>query len=141
MHSQTIPPAPSSWVVGWGQHNIDHDVILDGWDDTLVTGKTVWDLRNSWSPSRCENGYIRIMEGANLVGTEAVFAVAPTPVPPPGPTPGSPAPAPTRPECDHCNVCWNDQWDVYAESDEILSHERPGWPPLKGLFVGFATQS
>jgi C1A family cysteine protease len=56
---------------GSGATSIDHDVILVGWDD--LTGS--WILRNSWGPAWCEDGYIRIEYGANLVGTESVWTV------------------------------------------------------------------
>jgi len=50
---------------------IDHDVALVGWSDT----DGAWILRNTWSTSWGEQGYMRIAYGANLVGTEAVWAV------------------------------------------------------------------
>jgi C1A family cysteine protease len=53
-----------------GLRAIDHDVILVGWDD--ATGS--WILRNSWGPDWGEGGYMRIAYGANLVGTESVWA-------------------------------------------------------------------
>ncbi len=63
-------PAGSVFT-GSGSKKIDHDVILVGWDDS--TGS--WILRNSWGTAWCEEGYIRIAYGANLVGTESVWAV------------------------------------------------------------------
>ena len=51
---------------------IDHDVILVGWDDS----KGAWLLRNSWGDAWCDQGYCWIKYGANLVGTEAVWASA-----------------------------------------------------------------
>jgi C1A family cysteine protease len=63
---------PSGSVfAGSGSKAIDHDVILVGWDDS--TGS--WILRNSWGPSWCEKGYMRIAYGANLIGTESVWTV------------------------------------------------------------------
>jgi C1A family cysteine protease len=50
---------------------IDHDVMLVGWHDT----DGAWILRNTWTTSWGESGYMRIAYGANLVGTEAVWAV------------------------------------------------------------------
>lgn len=52
-------------------NQIDHDVILVGWDDA----DGAWILRNTWDVSWGESGYMRIAYGANLVGTEAVWAV------------------------------------------------------------------
>lgn len=50
---------------------IDHDVILVGWNDA----DGAWILRNTWDITWGEGGYMRIAYGANLVGTEAVWAV------------------------------------------------------------------
>jgi inhibitor of cysteine peptidase len=63
-------PAGSVFA-GSGSKNIDHDVILVGWDNTTNS----WILRNSWGSGWCENGYVRIAYGANLVGTESVWSV------------------------------------------------------------------
>ncbi len=61
--------------------DIDHDVILVGWDDSK--GKNgAWILRNSWGESWCNSGYCDIGYGVNLVGTEAVWAVVNNPNPP-----------------------------------------------------------
>jgi C1A family cysteine protease len=64
---------------GSGSQDIDHDIILVGWDDS----KAAWKLRNSWGPSWCDGGYCWIAYGANLVGTEAVWAVVHNTDPPP----------------------------------------------------------
>ncbi len=79
---------------------IDHDIVLVGWDDNKGKNGS-WILRNSWGTSWCDNGYIRIGYGVNLVGTEAVWATAAPlppvpPTPPPGP-PVPPGPAPANP--------------------------------------------
>ena len=50
---------------------IDHDVMLVGWDDA----SNAWILRNSWGTAWGEAGYMRIDYAANAVGTEAVWAV------------------------------------------------------------------
>jgi C1A family cysteine protease len=50
---------------------IDHDVMLVGWNDA----DGAWILRNTWTTSWGEDGYMRIAYLANLVGTEAVWAV------------------------------------------------------------------
>lgn len=63
---------------GSGSRAIDHDVILVGWDDNLGA----WKLRNSWGVDWCENGYMRIAYGANLVGTESVWAMINASAPP-----------------------------------------------------------
>ncbi len=52
-------------------NEIDHDVALVGWNDA----DHAWILRNTWSTAWGEQGYMRIAYGANLVGTEAVWAV------------------------------------------------------------------
>jgi hypothetical protein len=83
---------------GTGSTEIDHDIILVGWiPSTLHPGKVAWILRNSWSTSWGQQGYMTITEGADSVGTEAVWAQGTaTPVPPVPPTPPAP-PAPPSP--------------------------------------------
>ena len=54
-----------------GSTEINHDVVLVGWDDA----DGAWILRNSWDTSWGEGGYMRIAYGANQIGTEAVWAV------------------------------------------------------------------
>jgi C1A family cysteine protease len=51
--------------------DINHDIILVGWDDA----KGAWILRNSWGTGWCDGGYCWIAYGANSVGTEAVWCV------------------------------------------------------------------
>jgi len=63
--------------------DINHDIILCGWDDA----KGAWLLRNSWGTDWCDGGYCWIKYGANSVGTEAVWAVADSVGPPTGPNP------------------------------------------------------
>jgi C1A family cysteine protease len=63
--------AAGSIFAGSGSTQLDHDIILVGWDDATKT----WILRNSWGTAWCENGYMRIAYGANLVATESVWAV------------------------------------------------------------------
>jgi len=88
---------PGTVFQGSGSTAIDHDIILVGWDDS----KGAWLLRNSWGQNWCDGGYCWIAYGANLVGTEAVFAVVnaqPQPVPvPPSPTPTPIPPVPPLP--------------------------------------------
>lgn len=101
---------PSKVFVGKSR-SINHDVELVGWDDTqaLSGHTTAWILRNSWGEEwggtcgwdGCKGGYCWIADGANQVGTEAVFAVvndpSPAPIPPPTPIPPSPIPGPPDP--------------------------------------------
>lgn len=56
---------------GSGATQVDHDVILIGWEDSTQS----WILRNSWGPDWGEQGYMRIKYGVNKVGDEAVWAV------------------------------------------------------------------
>ena len=70
-------------------HNINHEVILVGWDDA----KGAWKLRNSWGTDWADAGYCEIKYGANDVGTDAAW-VDTVAVDPPPPPPGPPAPAP-----------------------------------------------
>ena len=67
---------------GSGSQDIDHDVALVGWV-TDAKG-VIWIMRNSWGPSWGNQGYMYIRSGANLIGTESVWAVkaGPGPVPP-----------------------------------------------------------
>lgn len=77
---------PGTVFSGSGSRNIDHDIILVGWDDSK--GKNgAWLLRNSWGTQWCDQGYCWIEYGANLVGTEAVWCVAPPGTPPRPPNP------------------------------------------------------
>ena len=98
---------------GSGSTQIDHDVAIIGWQDYDATHPApagskatgYWIMRNSWNTSWGESGYMRIEYGANLLGTESVWAMVapapgPTPVPPtppPGPTPVPPGPTPPTP--------------------------------------------
>jgi intein/homing endonuclease len=58
---------------GSGSSDIDHDIILIGWDDS----KGAWLLRNSWSASWCDSGYCFIKYGANQVGYAALWVTLP----------------------------------------------------------------
>jgi cathepsin K len=53
--------------------NIDHDIVLVGWDDSKGS-KGAWILRNSWGTSWCDGGYCWIGYGINEVGSEACWA-------------------------------------------------------------------
>lgn len=102
------------WDSGTGtdtgtSRQIDHDVIIVGWDDTHDNGdgsKGAWIMRNSWSkswgttcanvanPNPTEGGYGWVKYGADSIGTQANYAIAA--VVPPGPVPPGPIP-PTPP--------------------------------------------
>jgi cathepsin L len=69
---------PSGKVFQGHNSQINHDIILVGWDD----GKGAWKLRNSWGSDWCDNGYCWIAYGANSVGTEAVWALVHSANPP-----------------------------------------------------------
>ena len=49
--------------------NINHAIILVGWDDSLG----IWHLRNSWGPGWGEGGYMRIQYGVANVGYSANY--------------------------------------------------------------------
>lgn len=66
-------------VISGNSHNIDHDVILVGWDDS----KSAWIMRNSWGTGWGDGGYAWIAYGADDIGTEAVFAIIASPDKPP----------------------------------------------------------
>jgi PKD repeat protein len=50
---------------------VNHAIVLVGWDDT----GGYWILRNSWASSWGESGYMRIAYGANSVGYAAAYAI------------------------------------------------------------------
>jgi len=60
---------PGTVFQNTGATQIDHDIILVGWDDS----KKAWLLRNSWGTVWADKGYCWIAYGANGVGTEAVW--------------------------------------------------------------------
>jgi cathepsin L len=60
---------PGTVFKGSAATQVDHDIILIGWDDS----KGAWLLRNSWSTVWADKGYCWIAYGANAVGTEAVW--------------------------------------------------------------------
>ncbi len=83
---------------------IDHDVILVGWDDakswkrevitidavtgkqssTFQTGQGCWKMRNSWGTTWGNQGYAWVAYGADQIGTEAVWCTVAgnSPIPP-----------------------------------------------------------
>lgn len=64
---------PGTGVISGGGRNIDHDVILVGWDDSKGHAGA-WIMRNSWNTSWGDGGYAWIEYGAFSIGTEAVWA-------------------------------------------------------------------
>ncbi len=50
---------------------VNHGVTMVGWDDTLVAGRTVWIVKNSWGTGWGESGYMRILDGTSLIGYRA----------------------------------------------------------------------
>lgn len=78
---------PGTVFEGTGSRNINHEVILVGWDDD----KGAWKLRNSWGTGWADEGYCWIAYGANEVGTDAAWAEVESVIPPPPPPP-PPAP-------------------------------------------------
>lgn len=80
--------------------DIDHDVIIVGWDDNHDNGdgsKGAWIMRNSWDVTWGVQGYGWVKYGADGIGTEAVWCVAVGSPPAPGPGPGPAPPGPTPP--------------------------------------------
>jgi C1A family cysteine protease len=65
---------------------LNHGVVLVGWDD----GDGCWIMRNSWSASWGEAGYMRIKYGVSGIGHDAAYVnygAAPNPDPEPEPEP------------------------------------------------------
>ena len=62
--------------------NINHAIVLTGWDDSLGA----WRLRNSWGPSWGENGYMWIAYGKQYVGYSANYVVYYGSTPPAAPS-------------------------------------------------------
>jgi hypothetical protein len=72
---------PGQGVISGRGHNIDHDVILVGYDDSKGNGGA-WIMRNSWGTGWGNQGYAWIEYGAYDIGTEAVWAVVNGAAPP-----------------------------------------------------------
>jgi hypothetical protein len=53
---------------------VDHDVLIVGWDDTVGDG--VWIIKNSWGKSWGDGGYMRLPYGHDNVGTGAAWALS-----------------------------------------------------------------
>lgn len=64
---------PGTGVISGHGNNIDHDVVLVGWDDSK--GRSgAWIMRNSWGTRWANGGYAWIEYGSFSIGTEAVWA-------------------------------------------------------------------
>ncbi len=55
-----------------GSGNVNHGVVLVGWDDT-VGASGAWILRNSWGPGWGMDGYMYIAYGCSSVGYGATY--------------------------------------------------------------------
>jgi len=79
---------------------LDHGVLAVGFDDTYTT--PYWTIKNSWTATWGEEGYIRVAKGSNqcLIDdapcSSNVGAVPPSPPSPPSPT-ETPSPSPPSP--------------------------------------------
>ncbi len=58
---------------GSGCTDVNHAVVLVGWDD--AGGAGYWIVRNSWSARWGDQGYLRIAWGANAIGSNAAYVV------------------------------------------------------------------
>jgi hypothetical protein len=47
---------------------INHGVLLVGWDDNMCSGEGAWIMKNSWGPDWGEAGFMYIKYGANYIG-------------------------------------------------------------------------
>jgi len=63
--------------------NVNHGVVLTGWDDA----NQYWIMRNSWGTSWGESGYMRIRWGASQIGYAASYVEYGSSTPPPPPPP------------------------------------------------------
>jgi len=95
-------------VSGCCNTQVDHAVLIVGFGEE--DGQKYWLIKNSWSETWGESGYIRLERGSNQCGITyaPVGAIvsgeptppSPSPVPPsPSPLPPSPVPSPTPSSC------------------------------------------
>ena len=47
---------------------LNHGVVIVGWDDTMCSGQGAWIIKNSWAPDWGVNGYMYIKYGTCLIG-------------------------------------------------------------------------
>eukprot|EP01135_Chromosphaera_perkinsii_P010082 Nk52_evm7s2011 gene=Nk52_evmTU7s2011 len=57
------------------KEELNHGVLLVGWEMDSVTGRPVWIVKNSWGPRWGEAGYIRILSGENDCGIKEAAVV------------------------------------------------------------------
>jgi C1A family cysteine protease len=76
---------------------VNHAIVLVGWNDDLGTDNGYWILRNSWGTSWGEAGYMRIRYGKSQVGYAANFVEYAGGTPNSTPTP-TPVPVVTKPD-------------------------------------------
>src|SRR5208283_4739051 len=69
---------------------INHAIVLVGWNDDLGPNKGYWILRNSWGTSWGQAGYMYIRYGVSEVGYGANFIEYAGGTPNPNPTPAPP---------------------------------------------------
>jgi predicted secreted protein len=88
---------------GPGCTELNHAVVLVGWDDSLGTGGA-WRLRNSWGEGWGEGGYMWIEYGVSMVGYSANYVVYEGGLPPAAPGNLQAAPASRT----RINLSWTD---------------------------------
>lgn len=54
------------------KEDIDHEVVIVGWDDSIGA----WIIKNSWGPDWGENGYMKLAFDNNNVGFNAAWITA-----------------------------------------------------------------
>lgn len=96
------PKSEKTAYTSCGRSQTNHAVGVVGWW-TDKQGKTQWIMKNSWSSSWGDKGYMSLPLGCNSFGEEVAFievAKNPDPSPtPPGPSPTPPGPTPTPGPC------------------------------------------